>query len=210
MTEIIPGILEKEWSAIEHKIEEVSPFASTVHIDLIDGVFAPNKSFSDPTPFIKYANELKLELHMMVDEPENYLEDWAKAGFRRFIGQVEMMRSQVDFVARAQLFGEVGLAVDSPTAPEKITVPYSDLDFLFVMTVKAGFSGQAFLPENLEKVKYFRQKTDITIEVDGGINSETIVKAHACGADRFVSTGYIFGAESKRENFLKLQELASS
>lgn len=210
MTEIIPGILEKEWKEIEHKIQEVSSFAPILHIDLIDGVFAPNKTFSDPMPFAKYADVLKLELHMMVDKPEDCLEAWAEAGFRRFIGQIEMMESQVDFVAKAQLFGEVGLAIDSPTSPEEITAPYSDLDFLFVMTVKAGFSGQKFIPENLDKVRYLRQRTEIPIEVDGGINSETIVKAHACGADRFVSTGYIFGTESKKQNFLRLQELVSS
>lgn len=209
MAEIIPGILEKDWGAIERKIELVLPFAKSIHIDLLDGFFAPNSSFKDPKPFAKFAKDVTLELHMMVEDPIEHLDAWAEAGIRRFIGQVEMMESQVDFVAKAQTLGEVGLAVDSPTDPEEIKVPYDDLDFLFVMTVKAGFSNQSFLPENLKKIEYFRQHTHLPIEVDGGINDLTVEKARKAGATRFVSTGYIFGADNPKARFEELRELVT-
>lgn len=207
-TEIIPGVLDKDWPEIEKKIEAVLPFAKSLHIDLLDGVFAPNKSFQDPKPFAKYSNKLTLELHMMVKDPIDYLDAWSEIGVRRFIGQVEMMKSQVKFVAKAEALGEVGLAIDSQTPVSGIEVPLMDLDFIFVMTVKAGFSNQAFLPECLKKVEHLRGKTQIPIEVDGGINDETIQKAYKAGANRFVSTGYIFGGDT-RERFNNLVGLTT-
>ena len=207
MNEIIPGVLDKNWEEIERKIEAVLPFARSIHVDLLDGIFAPNKSFLNPQPFAKYKDKVTLELHMMVNEPIDYLDAWSEAGFKRFIGQVEMMSSQVDFVAKAQALGEVGLAVDSPTNPAAIDVSYEDLDFLFVMTVKAGFSNQVFLKENLKKVEHFRSQSSLPIEVDGGINESTIETASKAGANRFVSTGYLFGSENPKQRFEELREI---
>jgi ribulose-phosphate 3-epimerase len=205
--EIIPGILEQDWEHIEKKIELVKPFAKTMHIDLLDGVFAPNKTFFDPTPFKKYATDVCLELHMMVDNPLQYLKPWADMGFQRFIGQIEKMPDIAEFVAQGQLLGEVGLALDTPTPVEKISVNLDDLDFVFVMTVKAGFSRQSFLPEMLEKVKALRAKSPfIPIEVDGGVSAETITQAKDAGATRFVSTGFLFGAHPQ-EQYHKLCQL---
>lgn len=199
--EIIPGILEKDWEAIEKKMDLILPFAKSVHIDLLDGKFAPNTSFSDPTPFIKYKGKLILEVHMMVKEPIDYLDSWAAGGFTRFIGQVEQMTSQEEFVSKAQTLGEVGLAVDSETKPDAITVSYNDLDFLFVMTVKAGFSNQSFIEKNLEKVAYFRERTSIPVEIDGGVNDLNVSAAVRKGATRFVSTGFLFGSPDPKSRF---------
>src|SRR5436190_2171953 len=203
--EIIPGILEQEWQAIEKKIELVKPFAKVIHIDLLDGIFAPNKTFFDPAPFKKYAEqEIIFELHMMVDNPVQYLKPWADAGFQRFIGQIEHMPDIAEFVAEGQLLGEVGLALDTPTPVEKITVSLEDLDFVFVMTVKAELSRQSFLPDMMEKIKALRAKSQfIPLEVDGGINDTTITQAKEAGATRFVSTGFLFG-EDPRERYEKL------
>lgn len=203
--EVIPGILEQDWESIERKIEMVKPFAQSIHIDLLDGVFAPNKTWLDPKPFSKYKNDLILEVHMMVDDPVKYIDPFAEAGFSRFIGQIEKMPDVVDFVAKAEMNGEVGLAIDSETPVEKITIPLEDLDFVFVMTVKAGFSHQSFLPEMLEKVKALRSKDEwIPIEVDGGINDQTIIDARAAGATRFVSTGYLFRHPNLKDGYKTL------
>lgn len=205
MIEIIPGILEKEWKEIERKIELVSPFAKTLHIDIIDGKFAPNLTFLDPEPFVKYKDRFLLELHMMVEEPINYLKPYAKAGFKRFLGHVEKMSDQVEFVAQGQLLGEVGLAIDGNTSVDAIQVSLSDLDVLLVMTINAGFSGQEFMPEKLEKVKDFRERTTIPIEVDGGINDQTITQAKSRGVTRFVATSFIFDSENPQAQYQKLQ-----
>jgi len=209
MFEIIPGILEKDWEKIEEKIEIVKPFAKTIHIDLLDGKFADNTTFLDPEPFKKYSEEIFFELHMMVENPLSYVEKWAEAGFRRFIGHVEKMPDQIEFVATAQRFGEVGLAIDGPTPLEKITVPLRDLDTILCMTIKAGFSGQSFDEKNLEKVKIATESL-LPIEVDGGVNDKTIVQAAHAGARRFITTSFLFGSDNPQSAFEKLHHCMGS
>jgi ribulose-phosphate 3-epimerase len=211
MLEILPGILEKDWNEVEKKIEAYKPFAKSIHIDLLDGRFASNVSFLDPKPFRKYSNDFLLELHMMVEDPVRYLKPFAAAGFGRFIGQVERMPDQVEFVAQAQLLGEVGLGIDVDTPVEAIGVPLDDLDSILVMTVKAGFSGQEFLEKNLEKVKALSAKTAIPIEIDGGMNEVTAKSCLSAGARRFVATSFLFGEDkTPREQYVKLKEVLSS
>lgn len=206
--ELIPGILEKEWVEIERKIELVRPFAKSVHIDILDGKFAPNTTFLDPAPFKKYSPELFLELHMMVEEPIQYLKPFADAGFKRFLGHIEKMSDQTEFVAEGQLLGEVGLAIDGPTSVEALKVPISDLDCLLIMTITAGFSGQQFNPLHLEKVKHFRSQTSIPIEVDGGVKDTTIKLAKDAGATRFVATSFfISGSQDPHAAYQRLLSL---
>lgn len=202
---IIPGILEKEWIEIEKKIIQVLPLTRNIHIDLIDGKFAPNTTFLDPAPFTKYSKEAYFELHMMVDEPINYLKPWAEAGFKRFIGHIEKMSDQAEFVAQAQLLGEGGLALDAPTELDSITVSLSDLDVLLFMTVKAGSSGQEFNMKCLEKLEKAGEKLYVPIEVDGGINEDTILLAREKGATRFVSTSFIFYSQTPKEQYERLK-----
>lgn len=207
MYEIIPGILEKEWSAVEKKIEMVKSFAKTIHVDLLDGKFAPNTTILDPAPFIKYSNDIFFELHMMVDDPEQYIEPFANAGFKRFMGHVEQMFDLPSFVAKAQLFGEVGIYIDGPTTLQPAELPLSALDTIGIFTAsKAGFSGQRFEASMLQKVKTVRGQEVLTakgfplpIEVDGGINEQTLPLAKRAGATRFVATSYIFTGDPKTQ-----------
>lgn len=200
MFEIIPGILEKDFAEIERKIELVKDFAKTIHIDIIDGKFAPNTTFLDPKPFTKYTlpssgQALSFEVHLMVDEPINYLDSFAAAGFKRFLGQVEKMSSQEDFVAKGELLGEVGLALDVNTPLESLKADYQDLDCVLIMSIKAGFSSQEFMPEILEKVKMIREKSQLPVGVDGGINDTTIIRALNYGVNRFVTTSFLFSGD---------------
>lgn len=206
MFEILPGILEKDWAQIEHKLEICRPFAKSVHIDLIDGKFAPNTTFLDPSPFAKYSKDFLLELHMMVENPLAYLKPFADAGFARFIGHVEKMPDQTEFVAQAQLLGEVALGIDAQTPIESIKVPFDDLDSILVMTVKAGFSGQGFMEQNLEKVKQLAARTTIPIEIDGGVDEAVIKMGCAAGVRRFVATSFLFGSESPEQQYHLLEK----
>lgn len=210
MFEILPGILEKEWDAIEKKFEIIRPFARSVHIDIVDGKFAPNISFLDPKPYKKYSQDFFLELHMMVEEPLQYLKPFADAGFKRFLGHIEKMSDQVEFVAQAQILGEVGLVVDGKTSLDSIKVPYDDLDCMLFMTINAGFSGQPFIAGHLEKVKQAREKTNIPIEIDGGINDQTILLARDAGANRFVATSFLFKSDDPHGQYKHLQAVLSS
>ncbi len=210
INEIIPGVLETEWQEIEKKLELLKPVAKTVHIDLIDDKFAHNQTFFDPQPFKKYADYFFLELHMMVDDPLKYIKSWSEVGFKRFIGQIERMPDPVKFIADSQLVGEVGLALDTQTSVEQfknLNIDTLDLDCILVMTVKAGFSGQQFMPEMLDKVKDLRALSDtLCIEVDGGLNEQTIRAVWEAGANRFVTTSSLFEAEDIKKQFITLQK----
>lgn len=209
MYKMIPGILEKDWQSIEKKIEIGRQFADGFHIDIIDGKFADNTTFLDPKPFTKYAKDLFFELHMMVDNPLQYLKPFAEAGFQRFLGHIEKMPDQEEFVTIGQELGEVGLALDKDTPIDKINVPFNDLDIILIMTIKAGFSGQSFTPELLKKVEDLRAKTAIPIEVDGGINDVSLVQARNAGATEFVSTSFIFSNQDPKSAYKALQDACS-
>lgn len=211
MYEIIPGILEKDWNEIERKIELVRPFAKTIHIDILDGKFAPNNTFLDPTPFKKYSDQFFFELHMMIENPIEYLKPWADAGIKRFIGHVERMPNQEEFVKFAKRYGEVGLVVDGETSLDEVKISLGDLDCLLFMTINAGFSGQTFNETKLEKVRIVRALQQVQgklfpIEVDGGINDQTIILAKNSGANRFISTSFLFNSDNPEEQYRKLQQ----
>lgn len=202
-----PGTLDHEWEAIEAKLQNIKSFAKTVHIDVLDGKFAPNTTFSDSNLFKKFTKDIFFEVHLMVDEPISYIESFAKAGFKRFIGQVERMSDQEEFIVQAKTYGQAGLAIDKQTEIEAIKTNIDKVDELLVMTVKAGFSGQSFIPELLAKVKTLREITDLPIEVDGGIDDKTIQMAKVAGANRFAVTSFIFNSSNPSESYSHLLEI---
>lgn len=208
MFEIIPGILEQEWSEIERKLEIIKPFSRTVHIDILDGKFANNLTFLDPEPFKKYSKDFFFELHMMVENPISYVAPWSRAGFKRFIGHIEKMPDISAFIEEGKKYGEVGIAIDGPTAIDFSALPLENVDCVLVYTSeKAGHSGPPFDASRLEKVRTIRQKTQAVIEVDGGINEETILLAKNAGANCFVSTSYLFDTNNFAEQYKKLHSL---
>jgi ribulose-phosphate 3-epimerase len=209
MHSVIPGILEKDFVEIERKLAIIRPFSKTVHIDFLDGKFCEESSFMDFNSFIKYKDDFFMEAHLMVNNPTQYIRQLAAVGFKRFIGQIEKVEDVNEFIAEGQIFGEVGLAIDSPNSIDLINVPFDDLDCVLLMSVKAGQSGQVFLPETIAKIKALRIKTQIPIAVDGGINDKTILEAKAAGANRFIITSFIFQSEDPLNSFEKLTSLIS-
>ena len=211
MNEIIPspGTENKNCEEIEQRLNLVKPFAKSVHIDVLDGKFAPNTTFSDASKFSQFTKDTLFEVHLMVDNPVQYLKAWADAGFKRFIGQIEKMPDPIEFVAQGQLLGEVGLAIDGPTEIGVLdNMNLNDLDCLLIMTINAGFSGQEFKAEMLDKVRKIKEKYPyLTIEVDGGIKENTIVEAKNAGASRFVTTSALYEATDVSEEFKKLTSL---
>jgi ribulose-phosphate 3-epimerase len=206
--QIVPGVLEKSWEEIEKKLEIIKTFTNTVHVDIIDGKFVNNTTFLDPEPFKKYSGDLFLELHMMVIEPIELIKPFANAGFKRFLGHVEHMSSQNEFVDEAKKYGEVGLALDGPTHINAIKVPFDELDSVLVYTSnRVGFSGPPMMDDRLDKIRHLRKLTNVPIEVDGGVSDKTIDKAKAAGATRFVSTSHIFHSENPAERYKHLEEI---
>mgnify|MGYP001567555302 CR=1 FL=1 len=189
---IIPAILEKNWEEIEKKLEICRSFANTIHIDFIDGKFADNSSFLEFEPFKKYSEYFFLEAHLMVEEPVNYLDRLSSAGFKRFLGHVEEMSDQVEFVAKGEQLGAVGLALDIETPTSDIKVSLEDLDQILLMSVIAGRSGQEFDKIIIPKIEELRDKGFANIEIDGGINNQTLPLAKNAGANMFCVTSFLF------------------
>lgn len=208
--QIIPGILENEWSEIEAKLEQIKTFTNTAHIDIIDGKFVNNRTFLDPEPFKKHSEQIFLELHMMVEEPVDYIERFAAAGFKRFLGHVEHMSSQKEFIEQAKKFGEAGLALDGPTHISAIKISFETIDSILVYTSnRVGFSGPPLMEDRLDKARHLKKLINIPIEVDGGINDRTILRARDAGAIRFVSTSFLWNSENPSEQFKNLSESIS-
>ncbi|HRN96256.1 MAG TPA: hypothetical protein PLD54_02320 [Candidatus Levybacteria bacterium] len=207
--EILPGILEQTWEAVEQKLLLTQTFAHSVHVDIIDGVFVQNTTFLDPAPFAPFAEKLTLELHMMVKNPIEYIEPFAKAGFTRFLGHIEMMDNQQEFLSKAKQYGEAGLALDGPTSLDAISVPLDTVDsFLIYTSDRVGFSGPALLPDRLEKVQALRAQTSAPIEVDGGITDTTLPLAKQAGATRFATTSFLFSDPDPVKQFEVLKNLS--
>jgi ribulose-phosphate 3-epimerase len=200
--------LEKNWEEIDKKLQIIKSFSRSVHIDIIDGKFADNLTFLDPAPFAKYKDDLFMEVHLMVENPLNYLQPFAAAGFKRFLGHIEKMQDISEFVAQGQILGDVGIAIDNTTPIDALKIPFDDLDEILLMSIHAGKSGQEFLPEVLEKIKAIRQQSQVSIEIDGGINDQTIIEAKTAGANRFVATSYIFNSKDPMQSFERLTSLA--
>ncbi|MBU2632274.1 thiamine phosphate synthase [Patescibacteria group bacterium] len=204
MFDIIPGILEKDSQKAIEKLEIVKDFAKIVQIDILDGKFAESITFPDLSFLKDYSSTLFLEAHIMVQDPVDYIPRLAEIGFKRFIGQVEKMESQNEFIKLGKKYGEVGLALDLETEIERIAV-MDQLDYVLLMSVKAGFSGQSFNFKVLEKIKKIKAiNPDIKIEVDGGINIQTIKNVKDAGADSVVVTSALF-KDNPEEEYRKLR-----
>ncbi len=204
---VIPAILEKEWDQIADKIEICRNFTRNLHIDFIDGKFSDNKTFFEFEPFSKYSSYFNLEAHLMVEEPIQYLNGLSKAGFKVFLGHVEKMKDQVEFVAHGETLGSVGLCLDLQTPTSEIKVPLVDLDRILLMSVPAGKSGQTFDEKILPKIKSLADGSYLNIEVDGGINDKTLPLAKQNGASLFCVTSFLFEHKAQ-DKFRVLQSLA--
>lgn len=207
MVDVIPAILEKDFGEIERKIHLVEDLVPWVQIDIADETLVSNKTFLDPSFFSNLKTPLSFELHMMVKDPLRYLEYFAKIGFRRFFAHVEG-----DFVPEfitkcKELDMEVGLAIDGPTRVEKLQQFLNVLDCVLVMAIEAGFSGQPFRDDTLDKIKRIKElDPEIPIAVDGAMNLENAKKVVHAGATRICSNSFIFGAEDVK---LALESLKS-
>lgn len=218
--DIIPAILTNNASELKSMLGEVDESVrinetpiSRVQIDIIDGVFADNITV-DPLVFDGVETDMSLDFHLMVKEPVNWVEKSANAGADRIIGQIEMMNSQLEFLKKVQETGlYVGLAIDLDTPVSALDpLILTNLDVVLLMAVKAGWGGQKFNYEVLEKIKELddlrsRDATPFKICVDGGETEDTVDETHFAGADEIVIGRRLF-VGNIHDNIKKLQAAA--
>lgn len=193
MVEVIPGILEKEWEMLEERLRLVVGLVDWVQIDIADNTMVPNTTVLDFTKFAPYAKRVSLEAHLMVSQPEKYIKKLVDAGFKRLIAHVEAHDPRLFFDQVKYEQVETGIAIDGPTEFEAVEPFLEEADAVLVMMYEAGFSGQKFQPEQIEKIKSLHAYLpDLPIEVDGGITDVTARLVKEAGATRLVSTSFLF------------------
>jgi ribulose-phosphate 3-epimerase len=198
---LAPSILSADFAELGAEIDRVTPIADLLHVDVMDGHFVPNLTIGPPVvAAIRSRTDLFLDCHLMVDNPDVLLDDFAAAGADRCIVHIELPgdpRRLFDRLRRLEL--GVGLVLNPPTPVETVLPYLADIDLLLVMSVDPGWGGQAFIPEVLHKLVTARavadeQGLDLELEIDGGINAETAPAAIAAGADILVAGSAIFRA----------------
>jgi ribulose-phosphate 3-epimerase len=206
MLKIIPSILTSNPQELKELINQAEEDVDSVSIDIIDGVYADNKTI-DPTALRYIDTNLRLDFQLMTKEPINWVEKCASANAERIIGHVEMMQSQIDFVAKVQETGAlIGLGLDLNTSIEQIdkSILY-DLDVILVMSVPAGFGGQEFQKDVLSKIEKLAQlrkkdNSPFQIQVDGGVNEKNIGLVAKAGADEVSIGRSLFKGGNIKEN----------
>jgi ribulose-phosphate 3-epimerase len=212
---IAPSILSADFSALAAAVARVEPVVDLVHVDVMDGHFVPNLTIGPPVVrSLRPRTRLHLDCHLMITNPWDFLDEFAEAGADSCTVHVELGRTE-ELVDRMRGLGlGVGIVV-SPETPFEAAEPYLHLaDLFLVMSVHPGFGGQAFIPEVLAKVRAARRVIDerglrCEIEIDGGINADTIHAAAAAGADIFVAGSAVFGADDPRAAVEELHRLAA-
>ena len=209
------SILSADFARLgEHSAEALRCGADLLHVDVMDGHFVPNLSMGPAVcaAVRRACPDAFLDVHLMVTDPGRFLEPFAKAGADSVTFHVEAVPDPARLAAKARELGlSVGLA-SNPETPAQRHEPFlRAFDLHLVMSVHPGFSGQAFIPTVLEKIKeahYFikSQKRKIRLEVDGGINLDNIKEIAKAGADTFVSGSTIFGAKDYKEIIDKFRE----
>src|SRR4030042_5151416 len=210
--EIIPSILTNDPEEVLVEIRMAEGVVERVQIDVVDGIFAANKTF-DIDLLQDIDTNLKLDFHLMTKEPINWVERSIRGGADRIIGQLEMMSDQLNFVHKVQEVGAlVGIAIDLKTDVSAIDdIMFQDLDVVLVMSVPAGFGGQKFEHKTIQKIEELkkireRKKSTYKISVDGGITLDYMDDLVKKGADKVIIGERLFKGNLK-ENLEKFRNV---
>jgi len=200
--QIAPSILSADFGNLSQEVERINRSnADLLHIDVMDGVFVPNISFGFPImeALQKYSTK-PLDVHLMIVHPERYVERFCDAGAWSVGFHLEAVDDPLPILALIRAKGVRTCLTINPDIDVQRLVPYLDqVDMVLLMSVFAGFGGQAFIPETLDKVRYIRQLINARglktlIEVDGGVNATNANSLFEAGADILVAGNAVFHA----------------
>ena len=198
---VAPSLLAADFSRLGEQARAVEGSADWLHVDVMDNHFVPNLTIGLPVvQDLKQATTLPLDVHLMIEAPDRWAVGYAEAGAYNVSFHAEAAQDPAGLAKDLRAAGsKAGLAIDRDTPVEPYLELLPHFDTLLIMTIKAGFGGQAFMPELLDKVRTARRHLrsghlELRIEVDGGINEETVEAAAEAGADAFVAGTAVYGA----------------
>ena len=198
---LAPSILSADFAELADEVDRVAGEADLLHVDVMDAHFVPNLTIGPPVvKSLRKRTDLYLDCHLMVDNPEELLDDFADAGADGCTIHIELGDPRPLFARMRELGLRVGLT-HNPETPVEAVLPYvEEIDVLLFMSVHPGFGGQAFIPSVLDKLVAARKVVDdlgagVELEIDGGINRKTAPRAAAAGADILVAGSAIFHAD---------------
>lgn len=200
---ISPSMLACDFSQMGNEIKKISLLgADYIHMDIMDGSFVPNISFGpDVVKSLKKLSLVPFDVHLMINNPDKYIKQFADAGADIITFHLESncdIHKTIKLIKNHKI--KAGLSIKPNTSAEKI-IPYlNDIDLVLIMTVEPGFGGQKFMKNQLEKTKIIRENAkNILIEIDGGVNSETIKEIKKYPVDICVAGTYIFKSKDMKQ-----------
>lgn len=213
---IAPSILSADFTKLGEEIQNVeSAGADWIHIDVMDGHFVPNITMG---PFIvkavKRVTDLPLDVHLMIEHPDQFIPDFIKAGADLISVHVEScphLNRTINMITASGC--KAGVVLNPATALDSVDWILDYLDFVLLMSVNPGFGGQSFITNTLEKARQLKQliqkrKLSTLIQIDGGVNETTIQEISEAGVDVFVAGSAIFGSKDYHQTIKTLKEKA--
>ena len=212
--QIAPSVLSADFAQLGNQVHSVVEASCEIlHIDVMDGHYVPNLSFGPLLlKALRRITNLELETHLMITNPDEYIEQFVKSGANIILVHPSTCKSVVDTLQRIRDLGaKAGLVVNPDEKMSMITPYLSYMDQLLIMSVHPGFGGQLFIPEvlmDLPELLPQLEASNVIIEIDGGINRTTLPTIKGLGIDRFVTGSAIFNQTAPPNiNFLKLNAL---
>lgn len=203
MIQIAPSMLAADFLNLEKDVMTVNRYADLFHLDIMDGVFVPNLSFGFPVvEAIARIAEKPLDVHLMIVEPERYVERFAKAGASMISFHVNATERPEEVLSLIRANGAKAGLVINPDISVETLYPYLDkVDYILLMSVFAGFGGQKFIDTTIERVRTLkeeitRQGCDVKIQVDGGVSTANSHELIMAGAEILVAGSAVFNAEN--------------